>query len=314
MKPYLLMMLAALLPLKAAAQESVASPVEKAVRKLQLDSVELRADSLPQVKTISRSGKDITLRFSGKGDVEHIGIPLFSQEMRLLQPSPVYDFLEYATLDKLFKIEDNTLRLDEVKFSKGGWNLLPGILEKSDYSTISNLNDKSYQVEWLKGGQQVVALTFPINYELLANSEREEMEIRFVKGLKNYRDTQVGEPQIVTERLQSTEVPDLLVMKGQSYLIPAINNDRYVSVVSEEDTTAHDTVVQSVLKYRLLFDRHNAAESFANLMVEPLMEVGKDSINLQIRYYNYKRETVKVAVRDFLSFCIKEGCTPYFDD
>ena len=150
MKSYLLMMLAALLPLKAAAQESVASPVEKAVQKLQLDSVELRADSLPQVKTISRSGKDITLRFSEKGDVEHIGIPLFSKEMRLLQPSPVYDFLEYATLDKLFQVDDNTLRLDEVKFSKGGWNLLPGILEKSDYSTISNLNDKSYQVEWLK--------------------------------------------------------------------------------------------------------------------------------------------------------------------
>jgi len=133
-----------------------------------------------------------------------------------------------------------------------------------------------------------------------------------VKGLKVYRDTLARMPQIATERLQSTEDPDLLVMKGQSYFISAINNDRYVTVASEEDTTAHDTVEQSVLKYRLLFDRHNAAESFANLMVEPLMEVGKDSINLQMRYYNYKRETVKVGIKDFLSFCIKEGCTPYF--
>ena len=312
MKHLILIVTIALLPLCVSAQSYSASHLEKAVQKLQLDPLALAADSLPMVKTINHSGKDIVLRFSAQGAIEHIGIPLFSREMRLLQPSPVYDFLEYATLNYFFKVDDNTLRLDEVKFSKGGWNLLPGILAGSDYCSISNLDDKHYQVEWFKDAQKVAELRFPINYELLANSEREEMERRLTKGLVAYHETSSRTPMIDSKRLQRTEDPNMLVMQGQTYIIPAINNHRYVTVVSEVDTTVVDTVEHHVLKYSLLFDRHNADESLANLMVEPAMDVDNDSISVQVRYYNYKRETLKVAMKDFLGYFQKEGCTPYF--
>ena len=308
----LLTMWVLLLPLCALAQTFTAPHLEKAAQKLKLDSLDLRADSLPQVKTIDKNGQSIILRFSSKGEVEHIGIPLFASEVRLLQPSPVYDFLEYATLNKLFKVEDNTLKLDEVKFIKGSWNQLPGILSKSDGFTILNHNDKHYEVDWLKDSQPVVVMQFPINYELLANSEREEMEKRFVKELRAYSNHTPLSPKLDTGKLQSTDNPDVLVQKGQTYLIPAINDNRYVTVASETDTTAHDTVAHEVLRYRLIFDRHNALESLSNLMVEPDMDVDNDSIRLQVKYYNYKRDTLKVSVRNFLSYCVKEGCTPYF--
>ena len=312
MRRYLFIAAMALLPLSGDAQSYMASHLEKAVQKLQLDSQMLHADSLPMTKTILRDGTNLILRFSAQGDIEHIGIPLFSREMRLLQPSPVYDFLEYATLNKLFKVDDNTLRLDEVSFSKGDWNLLSDILSKSDYCTISNLDDKHYQVEWFKNALMVLSLRFPINYELLANSEREEMERRFAKELVAYHETLPRSPQIDADHLQSTADPNMLVMKGQSYIIPAINNNRYVTIVSEEDATANDGEEQHVLKYKFLFDRHNAAESLSNLMVEPALDVEKDSISLQVKYYNYKRDTLKVSVRDFLGYCLKEGCTPYW--
>ncbi|MBR4367409.1 MAG: hypothetical protein IKP43_11600 [Bacteroidaceae bacterium] len=301
-----------LLPLCMAAQTFSAPHLEKATKALKLGSAELRPDTLPSVKTLTKGDKEIVVRFSSKGEIEHIGIPLFSQEIRLLQPSPVYDFLEYATLDRLFKVNDNTLKLDEVKFTKGNWNQLPGILGRSDGCSIINLDDQSYQVEWLKDGQNVLAMQFPINYELLANSEREEMEKRFVKELKAYTYEGKGAADVDATNLIRTDDPDVFVQKGQTYIIAAINNNRYVTISSETDTTVTDTVAHEVLRYRYLFNRHNAAESLSNLMVEPGMKVDGDSISLQVRYYNYKRETLKVSVRDFLGYCIKQGCSPYF--
>ena len=47
----------------------------------------------------ANDGQIVTLRTDVSRTVEHIGIPLFRDEMRALMPSPVYDFMEYAVLN-----------------------------------------------------------------------------------------------------------------------------------------------------------------------------------------------------------------------
>ena len=78
------------------AQTFRAARLQKAAEVLGL---ELQSDSLLPEQTYgltARDGCTINLRTDPMGEVEHVGIPLFSEIVRFLQPSPVYDFLEYA--------------------------------------------------------------------------------------------------------------------------------------------------------------------------------------------------------------------------
>ena len=88
--------------LTLSAQNYKSDRVRTAVEKM---GIKIVPDSLMPDTTISLTAKDgqtVSLRINPMGEVEHIGVPLFNNVMRLLQPSPVYDFLEYALLNWFF--------------------------------------------------------------------------------------------------------------------------------------------------------------------------------------------------------------------
>lgn len=59
------------------------------------------------LELMTKDGRKVYIRTDRQGCVEHIGLPLFNDVMRTLQPSPVYDFLEYAVLNKKYRISPN---------------------------------------------------------------------------------------------------------------------------------------------------------------------------------------------------------------
>ena len=106
------------------AQNYKAGRLKQAVDALKL---QITAEALsPEQTTMltAGDGQVICLRTSPTGEIEHVGIPLFADVMRLLQPSPVYDFLEYAVLNWKYKVMDNRLYLSKVIFRKGDWTML----------------------------------------------------------------------------------------------------------------------------------------------------------------------------------------------
>ena len=98
-----------------------------------LDSLECIAPG--QTQTIkAKDGQIIEVRKSMHNVIDHIGIPLFNDQMRTLMPSPVYDFLEFAVLNIKYKVNPNTLYLSKVMFKKGSWNtLIHSQLIQSDF-------------------------------------------------------------------------------------------------------------------------------------------------------------------------------------
>ena len=155
------------------AQTFKASHLQKAYEKLHLDAQ-------------AESCSDLIIRKSADGTIEHIGIPLFSDEMRRLLPSPIYDYLEFAVLDHKYHINDNMLQQQKIRFYNGSWADLEQI-KPSDNCTIDNREDKWYIVKWTRDGQNQLAVAVPIDYELLANSTRKEMEQNFCRQLKQFR-------------------------------------------------------------------------------------------------------------------------------
>ena len=105
----------------SAAQTFKTENIKKAARILGiLDSLD--CVDLGQTQTIkAKDGQIIEVRKSKHNVIEHIGIPLFNNQMRTLMPSPVYDFLEFAVLNIKYKVNPNTLYLSKVIFKKGNW-------------------------------------------------------------------------------------------------------------------------------------------------------------------------------------------------
>lgn len=155
------------------AQTFRASHLQRAYEKLHLNA-------------LSANRSDLTIRTSDDGIIEHIGIPLFNDEMRKLLPSPIYDYLEFALLDYKYHISENTLQQQKIRFFNGSWADLEKI-RPSDRCTIDNRDDKWYIVKWDRERQDYLAVVVPIDYELLANSTRKEMEHNFCRLLKQFK-------------------------------------------------------------------------------------------------------------------------------
>ena len=65
-----------------------------------------RAYEKLHLSTNTQLRNHLSIRTDYRGIIDHIGIPMFSTEMRTLLPSPVYDYLEYALLDHEYHINE----------------------------------------------------------------------------------------------------------------------------------------------------------------------------------------------------------------
>ncbi len=133
-------------------------------------------------------------------NIEHIGIPLFNPDLRNITPSPVYDFLEFAALNWKYKVNPNTLYLSKVVFKKGSWQtLLHEKLDTCDCS-VSNRDGKLYIVTWTQNGEEVAVVGVPIDYELLYNDTRRNIEKAFLQRLSNYEQLTSSQPSTLNSQ------------------------------------------------------------------------------------------------------------------
>lgn len=139
----------------------------------------------------SPTGPTVIVRSDTNGTVEHIGLPLFNAAMRRQTPSPVYDCLEYAALDRSAIHTENDLLLQKIKFYKGSWQTLSGV-KPTDGCTITNHSDKYYQLVWNRNGRETVSVVIPIDYELLSVSNRREIEEAFVHNVTRHHTASKG--------------------------------------------------------------------------------------------------------------------------
>ena len=256
-------------------------------------------DSLMPDTTVSLSAKDgrvICMRTDPMGDIEHVGIPLFNNVMRFLQPSPVYDFLEYAVLNWKYKINPNQLYLSKVIFKKGSWeSLLSNQLNECD-CMIENREDKLYIVTWKREDKEIVVLGIPIDYELLNNDTRRNMEKAFVRDLEASKTSVVRpNPALVNEdSLSIYGTEGLFVIPGKSYIIDLLNQNVYYKLTTVYETT--DTVINKqpvtmtidAVLPMVVLDPEFPAETFANLMMCDDNSVPDVTIDLNFHLSNYR--------------------------
>ena len=268
----------------------------------------------------AKDGRDVYLRIDQMGTVEQIGIPLFNDVMRILQPSPVYDFLDFAVLNWKYKVTQNQLYLSKVIFKKGSWEtLLNGKLNECQ-CVIENREDKLYIVNWQRDGKDIATIGVAVEYERLDTDTRRNMERDGLKGLGTFTPNIKREtvPFVKEEELSIYGTEGLFVLPGKSYIIDLLNQNVYYKLTTV--TEALDTVINNkptimnldaVLPV-VVNDQEFPAESFANLMMCDNESVPEVSVELDFHLSNYHREKMSMPLSRLKAFCRQQGCGLFF--
>jgi len=315
----LLLTLAVVCP-DLSAQNYKADRLRKAVEVLglQIDTDSLMPDTT--IALLSKDGRTVCLRTDPMGEIEHVGVPLFNDMLRLLQPSPVYDFLEYAVLNWKYKVNPNQLYLSKVIFKVGSWETLLREKLGEIECSIENREDKLYIVSWKREEKDVAVIGIPIEYELLNNDTRRNMERAFVRDLEASKPSSTRQNPVVVseERLSIYGTEGLFVIPGKSYIIDLLNQNVYYKLTTVYETA--DTVInnksvtmsmEAVLPV-VVIDPEFPAETFANLMMCDDGSVPDVTIELDFHLSNYHRQKLAMRLSQLKAFCRQQGCSLYF--
>lgn len=271
---------------------------EDAAQRLEIMNI----DSLKNGNNIINvKGYDVIIRKENDGKVTHIGICLFSQEMRNQNPLPVYDFLEYACLDNIFHISDNSLKYIDIKFHHGTWKELAQV-KPSTPCNISIIDEKMYNVEWALRSNKTVSLSMPIKYDLLKGATRTDVIDGFIKELRNYKVVLEKNATFKSDKLiqDSAASYKFYTLKGKTYIDKSICSDTYY--VCEQENF-----------YVPLIDKGLPEQTMANIMcIKSNQYVGDYPLNLKIIKGGEKVEELTVTIRQLIDYAIEQGCTPYF--
>lgn len=302
------------------AQTFKAERLRKAAEVLGIQCLPDTLEYNQSVEMTTKDGRKISLRTDRQGVVEHIGIPLFSDVMRTLQPSPVYDFLEYAVLNWKYKINPNQLYLSKVIFKKGNWDtLLSQNLQEASCS-IENMEDKLYVVTWQQEEKDIACIGVPIEYELLNNDTRRNMERIFLKELSGYKRSveRKAIPVVNEEDLSLYGVEGLFVIPGKSYIMSWLNQNVYyqfTTVCETVDSVINNKPVtlrmESVLPVVVNSEEY-PSETLANFMMCEDESVPDVRMEMTVHLSNYHNHKVSMPLSTFREFLKEKGCDMYF--
>ena len=168
-------------------------------------------------------------------------------------------------------------------------------LVKNNQGIVINFDGNSYDVLILCQEGQELSFHFKADSELLTGMDKKERDIRLAFQLKNHDAKQNGVTTSPDYSYLQLLRDSIYIDKGNSFMIPQINNDLvYVKT---------DSV------YNLALDKSLIAESFANALLVP---VGNDyEIEITHKMYGKIKEEFTVRSRDFDDY-FSRGFDRYF--
>ncbi len=237
----------------------------------------------------------VTQRVNAFDEVEHIGLHLFSQQMRVAAPSPTYDFLERYLLEiNVNKNVDKEMFMlyDAVTYTAG--SAATALRIDTTYTYVEDRMDyRHYRSTWSKNGKKVLQMIYAMNWQLLSGCGIAELERNFEKGL-----------------LRHAPLPAEPLPAGGTYIInPVFSNKLYL------DEPRNDSMRRSIsqtTQRSYVFTPRQMSRSVSNLMLAEDLPADV-MLDITVNRYDYITDTVSVPLRNLLNYCrAVERCTPYF--
>lgn len=296
----IIMLLAVVCTISADNEVKEKALVAAAVKQLGITGI----DNLnPGTVTYSIQNQRVAVRVNALHEVEHIGIPIFPKEMRKSSPSPVYDFIEFALLDKLLNVTERHQAVNAITFTKGDWNNLLNITPEMIFNV--KLDGTTYEVQWiireLEKTEVITSLKFQQQYDVLSMSNKEELEKLLVHHLRTTDGPATNNiiPRIVPGLFSKDYVnKGIWMVPGAVYLKSSITANLYYRKRGSQ--------------YTLFSQSMYPAESLANILLAADSYMPKANLALSIMMYDGSVEKVTVSVADWLAAVKADGCRCHF--
>ena len=228
------------------------------------------------------NGQQLTIH-QEQGIIDHIGLQLFSTEIRNMSQSPIFDFLERYFLMLKYpptvKSTANMLRDDQFRFLKGTISDVDNLHVTDDFSF--NNNNHRYTATWSRKGKELLSVSFPVEYELISGENKIEAENNLLGDIKKVK---------ISNTSASLPNPQ---DKGNNYINDCFSNRLYFQ---------NGQLVSSSL---------HPAETLANLMLTMQAQGQYDMKFTQISY-GFKKREFQVPLRQWIAYCENMGCELYF--
>ena len=259
-------------------------------------------DSLPVgvSNDYTYSNHPLTVRKNEWGEIEHIGLLLFSRSLRESSPSLVYDFLERYLLLRLAvpaNAEERVkLQGDHFSFSVGFLEVVLQI-DTTTAFTEECIDLRSYRTAWLRGTNKLLEVTFDMDCQLMWGCDAVELENRMMRHLARFRPDGSGgryadSPALPVSGLEYT-------LSDSYYMSPMIRDDVYYTRREESQP------------WELVNSRKRPVQTIANWMVARDSE-NELPLRLVVDRYGYQADSLQMNYRAWQQWCVQEGCTPYF--
>lgn len=242
-------------------------------------------------------GRPLTVRVNEWNEVEHIGLHLFSQEIRTMQPLPLYDFLERYLLVMNAAPEGSDERVymawDKVHYPVGDATVAMRLDTTAMFSE-THIDRHVYKVAWTVNDVKCLEMSFYMDYQLMAGCNAIELEQIMFRKIR--RGVWIERPQSHTGFPATGKE---FVLQGRNFISPMVRNDLYYVRKKESDAWA------------LLDDAGSMSKTIANIMLsdESAHEL---RVRVKLDKYGLRTDSATVSYNVWRQLCIDEGCTPYF--
>lgn len=281
--PFLLWVIFSALPLQAA---QFATPrLHHLASCLRLTDL----DTLPTgISTHYHRGRPVVIRRAQDGMIEHIGLCLFPNELRKMQPSAVYDFLERNLLERNLKQPGDSLRhvlaYEHVAFLKGS-AATALTLDGSESFNIEQLQLRSYQVAWQKHGRDLLRIAFDMDWQLLSGCNAPQLESIYLRRLQDFVPSSAPEPIPLENPIDTFSTKE---MRHELFL----------------EDNGHGGM-------RLVDSPSKPTATLFNMMLAPQFE-RPIQLDLTFDRYGYVTDRLSLPLRHWLMMGQEEGCQSYF--
>ncbi len=254
-------------------------------------------DAVGDIRVGMVQNRPVHARFSNPGQVDHLGIVLFQDEVREWFSPFVCDFLERYFLDLFLWNEtsmEQKMRDDHVFFSSGIPHDILNVSPSTPFS-LTRQEGENYLASWDLGDGRRLELHFPVDYELLTGMPQVEMERTLRASLERASGTFVPRPLPSSWEVLDGDVQASLPFRH--YYLAALNDRVY----AERSVSG---------ECRLLSDNRYPALSAANLLLGYLDKPCR--LIVRQRMYGFQVEDYEISLSQWISYCRDQGMALYF--
>jgi hypothetical protein len=243
--------------------------------------------------------------FNAERQINHLGVDLFPNEMKLTFSDSELSFIERYFLEIILhndtgysirKNQEDKIQLQKngKSFGESGFTRIYDVLvilnSKYDFSLK---HQDLYSIAEFKTGKNVLTLIYPANNNVVSGLDKKEYGEQIVASLKSFKKP--NDYKMKFPRLESLKdyKQDIKISKGGTYINQKINSDKYFTV--------DGNIIQP------LFSKQFSGETFCNLFLIPGFDKNNEiELNISHKTYADEKHQYKVNLNDFLIFFSKD--------